>query len=603
MLCTVEAVSGSCDQVILDIQQAAPPIAELAPALDLILGRAYDPPHSEWRGIGRVIYGILLQNILTTAGQQEYIKAMQTMPFPGGWPRIQSPLHLFSWSLSETGRAVILIPLILRCYGKNYWYKMPFIQNLSLHVGVHPCISSMSSPVSSLVLLFTHIARSISFTGAQTRNPISASQVHDLILECRRSCMLLIDCAEGTKSSYHNAFPSLSDIEDDATKDGIWEDSKVADEEATTVDEEASAVIDENISEAMDEDIGDEHAVQDCMFSSGDVSPPPKPKPKPTPKKGKRSKMSKWDKLRNLPNVHVGLHLADNVREYGYIMNGSVLAGELTHAKWKEMADMAAPPNIMAYLFSKDCMAQSLRLGLAGAWKLAFPSLLEPLEFIESRCGRLIASFLPRSERVDCADEEEDGYDKIYAHNDDQTAIRADVKGFKMALGLARQLGAVKVMNLSTLLADNRLSQLIRQSFQHYGVRNILKFSRSDQIKWICRVSFDTSCGKRCIFNIGDICRLRESWRLCRIEHPLLVKFQEKKYVFFVVRELEECGTDPVLLRDVCREGDVRVIALPLIDNYQAFVLDAPSGGQWEEAHAGQGLKFFLHCNWSIDFM
>jgi len=31
------------------------------------------------------------------------------------------------------------------------------------------------------------------------------------------------------------------------------------------------------------------------------------------------------------------------------------------------MADAAAPPNLMGYLFARDVIKQSLRLGLAGA--------------------------------------------------------------------------------------------------------------------------------------------------------------------------------------------------------------------------------------------
>ena len=41
--------------------------------------------------------------------------------------------------------------------------------------------------------------------------------------------------------------------------------------------------------------------------------------------------------------------------------------------QWKEWTDAAAPLNLMAYLFAKDNVAQSLRLGFAGAWELADP--------------------------------------------------------------------------------------------------------------------------------------------------------------------------------------------------------------------------------------
>ena len=67
----------------------------IAPALDLILGRGYNASHLEWRGIGRIVIGILFYNILTKAGQGFFITVMQTFLFPPGWPRIQSSLYLF----------------------------------------------------------------------------------------------------------------------------------------------------------------------------------------------------------------------------------------------------------------------------------------------------------------------------------------------------------------------------------------------------------------------------------------------------------------------------------------------------------------------------
>jgi hypothetical protein len=101
------------------MRQETPFIISISPVLNLIFGRGYNIPHSEWRGIGRILYGILLDSVLIKAGQTEYIKAMQSFPFLPHWPRIQSLSHLFSWSLSETGRGILLIPLILKCFGRS----------------------------------------------------------------------------------------------------------------------------------------------------------------------------------------------------------------------------------------------------------------------------------------------------------------------------------------------------------------------------------------------------------------------------------------------------------------------------------------------------
>ena len=49
--------------------------------------------------------------------------------------------------------------------------------------------------------------------------------------------------------------------------------------------------------------------------------------------KAKRESLKKrnFERLMKLPNVHAGLHLAGNAREYATVMNSNVLAGELKH--------------------------------------------------------------------------------------------------------------------------------------------------------------------------------------------------------------------------------------------------------------------------------
>ena len=55
----------------------------------------------------------------------------------------------------------------------------------------------------------------------------------------------------------------------------------------------------------------------------------------PINKKGKSKRRkprdTKYQKLLSFPNIHAGLHLAENAREYATVMNSNVLAGELKH--------------------------------------------------------------------------------------------------------------------------------------------------------------------------------------------------------------------------------------------------------------------------------
>lgn len=114
------------------LRQDESPMVKLGPALDLILTRTYDIPHSEWKGLGRLMQEILIDHLLTDNGVQQYLRAFQSFPTPTGWPRIQSPArYIQSWSLSEAGRATIITPLILRCHASPSWFQEAFLRSFS----------------------------------------------------------------------------------------------------------------------------------------------------------------------------------------------------------------------------------------------------------------------------------------------------------------------------------------------------------------------------------------------------------------------------------------------------------------------------------------
>ena len=59
-----------------------PAVTKLAPALDLIQSRTYDTPHSEWRGLGRILQSLLMTFILSKRESTAYLKAFQNYRFP-----------------------------------------------------------------------------------------------------------------------------------------------------------------------------------------------------------------------------------------------------------------------------------------------------------------------------------------------------------------------------------------------------------------------------------------------------------------------------------------------------------------------------------------
>ena len=62
----------------------------------MILGRPYDIPHSEWKGLGRRLQELLITEILSTKGIKAYFSAFQKFSRPLSWPQIQSPKHFKS---------------------------------------------------------------------------------------------------------------------------------------------------------------------------------------------------------------------------------------------------------------------------------------------------------------------------------------------------------------------------------------------------------------------------------------------------------------------------------------------------------------------------
>ena len=283
------------------IRLISPPIAKLAPALDLIQSRPYDAPHSEWRGLGRILQGFLMTTILSKRGSTAYLKAFQQFPFPPGWKRIQSPAYyIWSWSLSESGKATLLAPLILRSKATIGWFRLPFLQ------AAERVMNSTSTPLQAIVRAFGLIARSNTLVGSQRYT--EPSILHEHILDARRAYQELITCATPAAGGFRN--------DDDENDD----------------DSEDADALNEVLSEAARSDSGSGSEMEEVQHVPKPTTAKGKGKGKAKAKgKARKPRGTKFEKLLRLPNVHAGLHLADNAREYATVMNSNVLAGELKH--------------------------------------------------------------------------------------------------------------------------------------------------------------------------------------------------------------------------------------------------------------------------------
>jgi hypothetical protein len=158
----------------------ASPIARIAPTLDIILSIGLDEPHVLWRGIGRLLYILVITHVLDGLGRVHFIREFQRFRFPPGWQRIQSPLHQKKWTLSESGRAAIVLPLVLRCCGDEAWYDMRILRAFRELGLSHHLLEGCDSEVHGIIKLLSYLAIAISATGSFITK-LTPSDVNQLI--------------------------------------------------------------------------------------------------------------------------------------------------------------------------------------------------------------------------------------------------------------------------------------------------------------------------------------------------------------------------------------------------------------------------------------
>ena len=148
------------------------------------------------------------------------------------------------------------------------------------------------------------------------------------------------------------------------------------------------------------------------------------------------------------------------------------------------MADAAAPPNLMGYLFARDVMTQSLRLGLAGAWSHGHPELVEALSLLDEQCPTLVKGFLPIGEQEGVDDGSAEGFNSIEV-DDEHRFGQVFMRGFQ----LDRHFGIKASTNLMKLDPQYRFIQHLMTAYRtDYGIR-VLDFG-PQHLKWYQRIAY-----------------------------------------------------------------------------------------------------------------
>ena len=147
------------------------------------------------------------------------------------------------------------------------------------------------------------------------------------------------------------------------------------------------------------------------------------------------------------------------------------------------MEDQAAQPNLMGYLFSRDVMTQSIRLGLAGAWDHHHPELMQALHMVDNLCPSLVQSFLPTGEQTI-----KDDNDTAHTVVGDRQHLRAQLSngGFELRGELSINNGA-KLMKLPP---QHPFLQQLLHAYEVVIGRRIVDLGRKP-LRWYRRLAFN----------------------------------------------------------------------------------------------------------------
>ena len=425
------------------------------------------------------------------------------------------------------------------------------------------------SSIEAVIYCYRIIAEFNTMVGANKATQLGAFQMHARL---SRHCYLaLLRCAQAATTRPETSARQDSDVEDNTS-----------------------------VARMLDADDDDDDDDDDL----GQAAPEPPG----------RTIKTKIEKLMTLPNVHVGLHLAANIWNYGTVMNCNVLAGELKHKFFKGLADDAAPPNLMAYLFTKDVVRQSIRLGLAGAWAYDYPELNEPLSLLYEKCPRLLNSFVPISEHNKTEVNDEDALDVLEVIEDDaHKQVRLSNKGFCLTVPGSNPFGLRATLRLSNLHATHSFTQQVRQAlYLEYSVANAVTLSKH-LLKWYQRLAYtDPTNNRRRVHNVGDYIVVRQTTG--RLIQCFTMRFRDRPrpYVFVIVQPVHQLFDNDD--KEICDDAlglpafkmdrqQQLVCGLPGLSGEVKYFVQAPVEGPWMDEEDEDKSEFVLECDWNIDSM
>ncbi|KAI1822854.1 hypothetical protein F4861DRAFT_540577 [Xylaria intraflava] len=550
-----------------EIPAVADAACKIAPGLDLLRGRPIDAAHSEFTSLVKNAQRILLDEIIVKKFHGEFIKVFQKFPVPPRFHRVQSPAtHMESWRMHECMEASIIMPVLLHCWLSEAHVQSNFASALEREIGLdhdkwlfvfadlenghiherefasefnrnvseftpttfpkHLLLErcNLYSSHEKIVLLFWNVARSNLLVFGRYPPQLTSLSFTNIVYRGRKSLQLLFHAAAHSCASARRARRG-TDSEGDlaSVMSGGTDGSSVA----------------------LGSEFGD--SVVNVRQIPG------------------KAKMLAYSRLKELPNIHQGLHLWDVAQQFGACRMVNTLLGEDQHKKSKQEVLTTNHRLVSETLIQRVNTKTSIDFGFAGALEHTFSRVHGYFQDTAKQCP----SLLERLEAIDNGgdDAEDDGRFRVLG---DECHVRPLVaQTVKHSAVNSRDDELLKVSQPGKMSLQSEFVKLLMAAYEEdYKLLDLVNFGHK-KLRWVGRVSFETRTSQRICIRVNDFVRTTRNMKLAQVDGIFTHHYHEGvERVFLVITFVQPADgeRDKVLGCQIYQAGKERtIIGLPSV--------------------------------------
>ncbi|RYC61611.1 hypothetical protein CHU98_g4607 [Xylaria longipes] len=515
-----------------------PALLTIAPALDIILTRPYDPCHSEYSGLFNLAHFLFRDAILTPSAIDEYTLELRAFTFPPNARRLQSPKHhLSSYEMSAHAIWGTIVPVFLR-----EWLKPDHLKPRFLEVA-----TQYGDPVNVVITAFVHMAKSATVLMGYSASKEDYDNLEVIIRQGRESFNLLCYIASVSAASRAG--------------------SRAQSRAGSTIPQPQP-----QLQSQQGLDLGGVAAGEEGDLAVG------------------MKLMHMNDTQR--PNMHIAIHYHDFAAEYAKMVNCNTLTGEDLHRWFKRRVYETNYSNVEKVLLMKLNSQLTIRLLLRNAFNYDDPSLTADMQQLYRECPNLFRRALARTDRNELEILQEQGEFVLDVppsandtHFDPSVINKIPTREVRTLSHMAQGPEGGGSLPLLAQNMSTHFIQLLRLAYAtDYGFpeHHPSAWDPTAGIKWSRKLAFNTSGEDkdRFVFSQGDFIQYHGGQH-GRIDHIFVFNVWGIEHIFAIVTQIEDNGdVDDILKLKLMdeKEDDPIMIGITAIDPVKPYIV--PMKGQ-----------------------